>query len=111
MSNSNLQRNLSPLSVVTISAPKPARGLPPRIYSEPFLAIPANIDIADDTKEAFDDFGIPQRCKDWFGDDDFDVRKVLGNSFSFLYISLSIILKPESRENELDLVYNSCPCI
>lgn len=84
MSKTNLQRNLSPLSVVTISAPNPARGLPPRIYSEPFLAIPANIDISDDTKEAFDDFGIPQRCKAWFGDDDFDVRKVLGNSFSFL---------------------------
>lgn len=82
-SGDNQERYLSPLSIVTISAPKPARGLPPRIYSEPFLAIPANISFTQETKESFDDFGIPQRCKDWFGDDDFDVRKVLGNFFRF----------------------------
>jgi hypothetical protein len=71
------------LSIVTISAPTPARGLPPRVYSEPFLAIPVNVNLTNEVKEAFDDLGIPQRCKDWFGDDDFDVRSILGKLFCF----------------------------
>ena len=68
----------SPLSIVTISAKKPARGLPPRIYSRPFLAIPARINISTHMKDSFDRHGIPQRCKDWFGDDDFDLKSILG---------------------------------
>ncbi|CAB3980322.1 sushi domain-containing 2-like [Paramuricea clavata] len=77
ITENNAERYVSPLSIVTISAPTPARGLPPRVYSEPFLAIPVNVNITNEVKEAFDDLGIPQRCKDWFGDDDFDVRSIL----------------------------------
>jgi hypothetical protein len=29
-------------------------------------------------KDSFDRHGIPQRCKDWFGDDDFDLKSILG---------------------------------
>lgn len=75
------ERYISPLSIVTISAPKPARGLAPRIYSEPFLAIPAKIGLSDDSKEALEHVRIPQRCKDWFVQDDFDAKKILGKHF------------------------------
>ncbi|XP_028390868.1 sushi domain-containing protein 2-like [Dendronephthya gigantea] len=76
VSLNNSERYVSPLSIVTISAPKPARGFPARLYSEPFLAIPVK-NITKKIKATYDKLAIPQRCKDWFGDDNFNVRRAL----------------------------------
>lgn len=58
----------SPLSILSIRAPKPARGLAPRIFSAPFLLFPTKVD----------DVNASKKCHDWFRKDKFNVSTALG---------------------------------
>lgn len=79
---------LSPLAVVSIRAQNPIRGLPARIYSAPFLTIPANI--TNELKDVFDKMGIYHECKQWFGNDMTDFKK-LRSKFRESFVFLSTV--------------------
>lgn len=74
--NNESKALFSPLAAVSIRAQNPKRGLPARIYSAPFLTIPANI--SNELKNIFDKMGIYHECKQWFGNDMTDFTKLRG---------------------------------
>ncbi|XP_046850281.1 sushi domain-containing protein 2-like [Xenia sp. Carnegie-2017] len=62
-----MKNDSSPLSILSIRAPKPALGLAPRIFSAPFLLFPTKVD----------DVNASKKCHDWFRKDKFNVSTAL----------------------------------